>query len=217
MIVHTPDVGVFARQGFAQPAGFGARCAVVLVDFTVGFRDPGQFGGGRVEEAIVAATLLLDVARELEAPIAHSRIVFGDDGAGAGAWALKVPALRALTEANPATHFVAELAPREGELVIRKRAASAFFDSPLSTWLKARGVDTVVVAGVTTSGCVRATVVDAVSHDLRTVVVADGCSDRYPPSHDMSLFEMQQKYADVMPVALAIQGMRDSAAGRTRG
>lgn len=189
---------IFARQGFGNSVGFGRRPALVLVDFTVGFNDPALFGGGNISAAINQARSLLRHARELAMPVAHTRIVYADDGSDIGAVATKVPSLAALTEANPAGQFVDEMRPLAGEYVVRKTQASGFSGTGLLAWLIFRGVDTLVVGGCTTSGCVRATVVDAASANFRTVVASDCCGDRSIAAHDQSLFDMKQKYADVL-------------------
>lgn len=129
-----------------------------------------------------------------------TRIVFADDGADANIFTRKVPSLLALTEANPKGGIVPELAPVDGELVVRKRLPSAFAGTDLAAWLANRGVDTVIVAGCTTSGCVRASVVDSMSCGFITVVAQDCVGDRALAPHEANLFDMQQKYADLMTV-----------------
>ena len=111
---------------------------------------------------------------------------------------MKAPGLRKLTEDAPAGQIVPELAPRDGELIVRKTQASAFFGTGLAGWLVAQGADTVVVSGCTTSGCVRASVVDAVAYNFRPIVVRDCVGDRALAPHEANLFDMEQKYADVM-------------------
>ena len=193
---------VYERQGFGQTIGLGDRIALVLVDFIEGFVDPDHFGGGNIADAVENTHDLLCLARELAWPIAHTRIVYAEDGVDAGAFARKVPGLLRLTEHNPLSRIVPSLTPRPDELVIRKTQPSAFFGTGLATWLAWRHVDTLVVTGCTTSGCVRATVVDAVGHNLRTIVPADCVGDRAMDPHQASLFDMQQKYADVLDSGL---------------
>jgi maleamate amidohydrolase len=193
------ELEVFRRQGFANLLGLGQAPALVIVDFVLGFTDPAQFGGGNISPAIARTVPLLAHARRRGWPVAHTRVVYAEDGSDAGMLATKVPSLRSLTEQAPAGQIVPELAPAAGELLICKRQASAFFGSELAGWLAMRRVDTVLVAGCTTSGCVRATVVDACSHNFRTVVVTDCVGDRAIAPHEASLFDMGQKYADLMP------------------
>src|SRR5690606_25843093 len=130
-------------------------------------------------------------------PIAHTRVVYADDGSDAGAFTRKSPGLLKLTETSELSQIVPALTPAPGELVIRKRQASAFFGTELAGWLQWKRVDTLLVTGCTTSGCVRATVVDAVAHNLRTIVVTDCVGDRASGPHQANLFDMGQKYADL--------------------
>ena len=192
------ELEIYAKQGFAQPVGIGLQPALVIVDFVVGFTDPEHFGGGNIPEAISRTQDLLAHARALGWPIAHTRVVYADDGSDAGAFTRKAPGLLKLTETSPLSQIVSELTPATGELVIRKRQPSAFFATELAGWLLWKHVDTLFVAGCTTSGCVRATVVDAMSQNLRTIVVTDCVGDRAIGPHEANLFDMGQKYADLM-------------------
>ena len=125
-------------------------------------------------------------------------MVFEEDGSNHNVFALRVKPLQKLTEHAPGSQIVPLLTPQPGEWVIRKQSASAFFETGLAGWLHLRGVDTAVIVGCTTSGCVRATVVDAMQHNFRTVVISDCVGDRALEPHEANLFDMQQKYADVM-------------------
>jgi maleamate amidohydrolase len=187
---------IYAAQGFGQTSGIGRTPALVIVDFVVGFADPAHFGGGNIGAAIARTVGLLGFARRQGWPVAHTRVVYAEDDAGI--FARKVPALLTLTEASPLSQIVPELAPRPGESVVRKRGASAFFGTDLAPWLAMRRVDTLAVAGCTTSGCVRATVVDALQHNLRTICVTDCVGDRALGPHTANLFDIGQKYADLM-------------------
>ena len=213
------ELDVYERQGFGRTTGVGDRIALVLVDFIEGFVDPECFGGGNIAEAVRHTHDLLDLARDLQWPIAHTRIVYSEDGADAGAFSRKVPGLLAFTEHSALSRIVAPLTPQPGESVIRKTRPSAFFDTGLSAWLAWRQVDTLVVAGCTTSGCVRATVVDAVSHNLRAIVLSDCVGDRAIEPHRANLFDMAQKYADVLDshsLRLAIGATTATKAGAKR-
>lgn len=193
------EVQTYQRQGFGTAMALKAPFGLLIVDFVNGFADPAVFGGGNIPAAIAATQPLLATARELGWPVAHSRIVFADDDADHNIFTLKVPGMLTLKEDGPASAIVPELAPRAGELVIRKTVPSAFFGTPLAAWLAQRGVQTLVVAGCVTSGCVRASVVDAMSHGFRPLVVSDCVGDRAIGPHDANLFDMAQKYATVMP------------------
>ncbi len=162
----TDELDIYRRQGFAQSIGIGEAPALVIVDFVVGFTDPAHFGGGNIQDAIVQTRPLLALARARGWPVVHTRVVYADDGSDCGGFTRKVPALRGLTEASPLSQIVPELTPRAGELVLRKHNASAFFGTELAGWLAARRVDTLLVSGCTTSGCVRATVIELVQPQL---------------------------------------------------
>jgi len=192
------DASIYARQDFGKTMGFGRRAALLIVDFTVGFNDPSLFGGGNIDPAVRRTAGLLEFFRRSARPVAFSRVVYADDGVDAGVFTLKVPQLRILTESHPAGQVVPELKPAAGELIVRKTHASAFFGTPLASWLALRGVDTLVIAGCTTSGCVRASVVDASACNFRPIVAADCVGDRHLAAHEANLFDMAQKYADVM-------------------
>lgn len=189
---------VYRHQNFGNSSGIGNRCALVLVDFVNGFVDPDQFGGPHIEQAVHASVPLLAAFREARLPIVHTRVVYADDGSDANVFCMKVPGLQRLTERAHISQIVAPLTPIAGERVLRKTSASAFFSTDLAHWLAFRGVDTVVVAGCTTSGCIRATVVDSMQSNFRTVVVSDCVGDRAMEPHEANLFDMRQKYADVL-------------------
>lgn len=192
------DLDLYRAQNFGNPIGFGRRAALLVVDFTVGFNDPALFGGGNIDAAVRRTVGLLEFFRGRRLPVAFTRVVYADDGSDRGVFATKQPRLLVLTEGHPAGQVVPELAPRRGELVVRKNQASAFFGTGLAPWLVQQGADTLVVAGCTTSGCVRASVVDAISYNFRPIVARDCVGDRAIGPHEANLFDMQQKYADVL-------------------
>jgi len=192
---------VYTRQGFGKKLEMGSLPALVLVDFTVGFNDPELLGGGNIDAAVQASVGLLAEFRQRGLPVAHSRIVIDESGTNAGIFAQKVPILRTLTEHSPAGQTVPQLTPVAGELIIKKTEASAFFETGFVRWLIGQRIDSLVVAGCTTSGCVRATVVDAASWNFRPFVVSDCVGDRALAPHEANLFDMQQKYAEVLTKA----------------
>lgn len=192
------DAAIYKQQNFGNRIGFGRRSALLVVDFTVGFNDPKLFGGGNIDAAIKRTVGLLDFFRTKRLPVAFTRVVYADDGADAGVFGAKVPPLLILTESHPAGQIVPELQPRKGELVVRKTQASAFFGTGLAPWLVQQAVDTLVVSGCTTSGCVRASVVDAIAYNFRPMLARDCVGDRALGPHEANLFDMGQKYADVL-------------------
>ncbi len=192
------EVGTYERQGFGNSFEPQPPYGLLIVDFVNSFADPDMFGGGNIRPAIEKTVTLLAAARERRWPIAHTRIVFADDDSDRNVFTLKVPGLLALKEDDPASAIVAELAPQPGELVVRKTVPSAFFGTQLAPWLTERGVKTLLVAGAVTSGCVRASVVDAMCWGFRPLVLADCVGDRALGPHEANLFDMRQKYAAVM-------------------
>lgn len=199
------DQGVYQAQGFGSAMAPKAPYGLLIVDFVNGFADPGSFGGGNIGPAIECTRGLLAQARARKWPVAHTRIVFQDDGADANVFTLKVPTLLALHEDSPGSQIVPSLQPVAGELVVRKTNPSGFFGTQLATWLAHRGVHTLLVAGCTTSGCVRASVVDAMCHGFRPLVVTDCVGDRSLQAHEANLFDMDQKYATLMTRDAALE------------
>jgi maleamate amidohydrolase len=204
-------VDVYAKQGFGASSGFGRAPALLIVDFVNGFNDPDLFGGGNIPDAIANTKRLLDVARAKQIPICFTRVVYAEDGSDASVFCLKAPKLSLLTETSRASQVVDDLAPLGGEYVLRKTQPSAFFGTDLAPWLIRRGVDTLIVTGATTSGCVRASVIDSMSYNFLTIVASDGVGDRASGPHEANLFDMRQKYADLLTVDEIIERVRSLA------
>lgn len=194
----TRDEDRYRKQGFGNEIGIVGGIGLLIVDFVNGFADPDAFGGGNIPQAIDRTRTLLATARARRWKIAHTRIVFADDGADANIFSLKVPTMLGLTESNPASAIVPELVPMPGEYVVRKTVPSAFSGTPLAAWYVTHGVQTIVVAGCVTSGCVRASVLDAMQAGFRPVVVSDCVGDRAIGPHEANLFDMAQKCGDVL-------------------
>ncbi len=190
---------IYESQGFGQSLGLKGRLGLILVDFVNGFNDPKLFGGGNIPEAIRNSVPVLDYFRNRSLPVAHSRIVFADDDSDANLFTAKVPGLLALKERSHASATVAGLAAAKGELVVRKQLPSSFAGTGLASWLVGHGVETLVIVGCTTSGCVRATALDSMSHGFRPVVIEDCVGDRAVGPHEANLFDIAQKYGDVIP------------------
>ncbi len=192
------DMQTYARQGFGAQLELKKPVGLLIIDFVNGFADPAVFGGGNIAQAIANTVPLLAQARQRGWAVAHTRIVFADDGADNNIFSLKVPGMLTLKEHEHNSAIVPELTPAPGELVVRKTVPSAFFGTSLAAWLAQRGVQTLVVAGAVTSGCVRASVVDAMQFGFRPLVLADCVGDRALDPHKANLFDMEQKYAAVM-------------------
>jgi maleamate amidohydrolase len=183
---------------FDGRVGFGRSPALLVVDFMRGYVDPGEpLYAPAVVEAVERTRPLLEAARRREIPVIFTRVEYAP-GTG-GVFVRKVPVLRTLLPGSRAVELVLE--PRAGELVIVKEYPSAFFGTTLAATLTARGVDTVVLAGCSTSGCVRATAVDAMSHGFRVIVPRECVGDRAPGPHEANLVDIHSKSGDVVPVA----------------
>ena len=195
------DADIFASQGLGQPLELTGPFGLVVIDCTNAFVDPGFLGGGNIAGAVRSMTGVLEAARRAEWPIAHTRMLFQADGSDANVFSRKIPTNLNMVPGSYETEFVDELVPREGELVIDKTLPSAFFGTGLAPWLTLRSVQTLVIIGATTSGCVRASVVDAMSHGFVPAVPADCVGDRSVAAHEASLFDMRMKYAEICDAA----------------
>ena len=189
----------FAERGFGLRIGFGERPALVVVDFMNAFTDPTMPLGARLDHEIEATVCLLGAAREARVPIFYTVCAYDEqDLRDAGIWALKQKGCATLKAGTPAVELDARLERRPDEAVVLKKYASSFHGTDLISRLNARRVDTLLIAGCTTSGCVRATAVDAVQTGLRPVVVREAVGDRSEAAHAQSLFDLDAKYADVV-------------------
>jgi maleamate amidohydrolase len=188
-----------AADGFGERQGAGARPALVVVDLVNGFTDPESPLWCDAEGAVAATARLLDAARASGAPVAFTTVAYDEAGARvAQAFLAKVPALRTLVPGTRWPQVDERIAPHAGEPVLAKLFASAFFGTPLAAMLASAGADTVVVTGASTSGCVRATVVDALQHGYRVVVPREAVADRQAGPHEAALFDIDAKYGDVV-------------------
>lgn len=189
----------FAQRGFGLRIGFGERPAVVVIDLVNAFTDPAMPLGADLDREIEAAQRLLASAREAGIPVFYTVVRYDEqDLRDAGIWILKQKGITSLRAGTPAVDLDERLGRRPGEEVILKKYASAFFGTDLLSRLNARRVDTLLIAGCTTSGCVRATAVDAVQLGIRPIVIREAVGDRAEPAHRQSLFDLDQKYADVL-------------------
>ena len=192
---------IYREQQFGGRVGFGGRPAVLVVDFFYGCTDPAYLGGGSVGDAVDQTATLLPVARAAGAPVIYTVTQYRPDGLDAGFFGVKVPLLKLLQEGSKAVEIDSRVAPGPNDHVIVKKMTSAFFGTPLQGLLASLGRDTVIVTGCTTSGCVRASVVDACSGGYRVIVPRECVGDRAAGPHEASLFDMDAKYGDVVGVA----------------
>lgn len=184
---------------FDQHTGFGVRPAVIVIDFIRAYTTPGAaFHAAGVVSAVAATVPLLAAARAAGVPVIYTRVLYHPSGVDGGLFVKKVPALRLLVEGEPLADIDPLIPPRANELIIVKNYPSAFFATSLATTLHAQGIDTIVITGCSTSGCVRATAVDGIQHGFRVVVARECVGDRHDGPHDASLFDIQAKYGDVV-------------------
>jgi maleamate amidohydrolase len=177
--------------------GLGQRPALLLVDIIKAFTDPECPLGSEAGEVVEANRKLLAVFRSKQLPVFFTTVVYHDESQ-ARVFRSRVPALELLKPGSPWIEVDPRLEPIEGERVVEKQWASGFFKTDLDESLRSLGVDSVVVTGLTTSGCVRATAVDGLQHDYKVVVPAEAVGDRNPDAHRANLFDLNAKYADVM-------------------
>lgn len=189
---------VYQEAGFTGGFRLGGRPALLVVDLSRGFTDPAFPLGADAEDVLAKTASLLDAARRRGVLVVFTTIAYDEATRSVTAWVRKAPSLAGLAVGSPWVEVHPRLAPRPDEPVLVKTGASAFFGTPLPALLAAGGVDTVLVLGATTSGCVRASVVDAVQHGYDTFVVIDCCADRAAGPHEANLFDMTAKYADGM-------------------
>lgn len=181
---------------------FGKRPALLVIDLQVGFTDPQKsVMAAEMSQQIEANNRLIAAAREGAHPIIFTVIAYDHPEAlDGGLWPVKAPPLRALQAGSDLVELDPRVQRRSEDLVLVKKQASAFFGTPLASVLASLGTDTVVVSGCTTSGCVRATVVDAIAHGFRPFVATETVGDRWSSAHDAALFDLAAKYAEVVPV-----------------
>lgn len=188
----------YANHDFGDEVGMGNRPALVVIDLINAFTDVETNLGADFDAVVEQTERLLAAFRERDLPRYFTTVAYEESYGDAGRFIEKVPALRELEAGTDAVAVDGRLDPEAGERVILKKYASAFFGTDLGTELTTDGVDTLVLAGVTTSGCVRATAVDSLQHGYRTVVPADAVGDRADGPHRANLFDIDQKYGDVV-------------------
>ena len=200
----------YARAGFSGTLGFGERPALVIVDFARAYleRESPLYAG--VEQVLETACALLASARKAHIPIFHTRVEYAPGGSDGGLFYQKVSSLSCFDRGSPLGQFADGLEPQSGEVVVTKQYASAFFGTSLASTLTAQGIDTLLIAGLTTSGCVRATAVDAMQHGFRPIVVRDAVGDRDARPHEANLFDLEAKYADLMTTEQVAKHLRSA-------
>lgn len=206
-IIPESDRMMLKKYGGGFRVGFGKKMAVVVVDMTSAFvEDQYSSGCSRTgKPAVVAIKQLLNKARELGIPIFYTKGFSSYQNAERGRWRDKVKSPPRPPEAN---EIAREIAPKEGDIIVAKAKPSAFFGTQLESMLTYLNVDTLIVTGMVTSGCVRATVVDAFSYNYRVIVPIECVADRSRISHQVTLFDIDGKYADVLPLSRVLEHLR---------
>jgi maleamate amidohydrolase len=195
----------YTVSGFAQRLGWGGRPVVVAVDVCLAYLDESSPLFADAHDAVASAGRVVDAARRAGVPVVFTRISYEPGGANGGLFYKKVAGLRVFDEGSPLGAYPPNCAPQPGEVEIVKQYASAFFNTSLTDQLRAMAADTLVIVGLSTSGCVRATAVDACSEGFIPIVVRDAVADRHPRPHEQALFDLDAKYADVVTERVVLE------------
>ena len=199
------DLGAdYQQAGFGGSLAFGKRPALVIVDFVRAYIEPGSPLYAGCESAFESAKRVLAAARKAGIPVIFTGVEYEPGGVNGGIFYRKVGALKVFDRGSRLGEYCNGLEPRPGEWLLLKQYASAFFGTTLAPTLTAQGVDTLIITGVSTSGCVRATALDACQHGFIPFVVRDAVGDRDPRPHEANLFDLQQKYAEVVGEAVIV-------------
>ncbi len=215
----TEDLKANYSKVYENRVGFGARPALILIDFAQAYFDPAcnLYAADGARNALASALRLRSAAHAAGVPVILTEVTYhpGWKGRDGGRFFEKALPLKAFMKGTPTAAFADGLVARDDELIVSKQYPSAFFGTSLASTLTAGGHDSVILCGLTTSGCVRASCVDAVSHGFRTFVAGDACGDRHRGPHDANLFDMNAKYADVVSEAEVLAHL--SQVGATKG
>jgi nicotinamidase-related amidase len=195
---------IYAKARLGESVTMGSRPVVLVVDFSCGFTDPECALGSDLTPQVEATSRLLDAAREKGLPVIFTTIGFEPSLKDGGLWLQKVPSLGDLQLGGHWVEIDPRLAPRPDETVIVKKGASAFFGTNLAAILISQGIDSTILCGATTSGCVRATAIDLLQYGYPTLVPRECVGDRAQAPHDANMFDIQAKYADVVSLEEAL-------------
>lgn len=195
----------YSKAGFGGRLAFGRAPALLIVDVVMAYLDPASPLYAAAEDALASNVRLAEAARMAGAPVVFTNVVYEAEGRDGGLFFRKVPALKAFISGSPLGAFHSDLTPQAGDMVVSKQYPSAFFGTPLASTLRALGVDTVLVTGFSTSGCVRASALDALQNGFAPFVVADACADRDPAVQSANLFDIGQKIGEVVSEVEAIR------------
>ena len=189
------------KNAYDNKIGYGKKPALILIDFVEAYFDQGCELYADIETEFHSALRIRQLAHERGVPVILTNVVYQQGGADGGAFYKKVKPLRHFQKGQPMGEWPKGLEPLENELIVSKQYPSAFFGTSLAATLTSMGVDSLILTGLTTSGCVRASCIDCVSSGFIPIVVADACGDRHEDPHNANLFDMNAKYADVVSEA----------------
>jgi nicotinamidase-related amidase len=201
---------IYDEHEFGQEVGWGDSPAILAVDLEKGFTDPDVSSLTEVDASEVIGNIsrIVDVAHELNVPVFFIKVVYRQpNAADAGIYLQRHPSLEVLTPDSEATEIDDRLDVQDTDFVVEKRAPSAFHDTGLNSMLHDMGIDTVIVTGISTSGCIRASVIDACQHNYKTIVPKEAVGDRHSIPHQANLFDMDMKYADVKSIEDVIKDL----------
>lgn len=204
----------YGRAGYHAKQTWGARPALLLIDFAQAYYEPTSplYGGEGCVTARDEAVDLLKAARATQTPVIFTEVEYQCGGADGGAFYAKVPALSCFDTGNTLAGLVDGLTVEKNDLLITKQYPSAFFGTSLAAMLQFQKIDTLILCGLTTSGCVRATCIDSISSGFVTLVAKDACGDRASGPHEANLFDMSAKYADLLTTQEAAAYMQSCTA-----
>ena len=206
----------YQNAGFGHALAFGKRPALLIVDFVRAYIEPGSPLYAGCENAFASAKRVLAAARAARIPVIFTGVEYEEGGLNGGVFYRKVGALKVFSRGSRLGQYCDGMEPQAGESLLLKQYASAFFGTPLAATLTAQGIDTVIITGVSTSGCVRATAVDACQHGFVPFVVRDAVGDRDPRPHEANLFDLQAKYAEVVSEIEILRHLQNTSAPAAR-
>ncbi len=187
------------RGVFDSALGFGNSSAVIVIDFINAYTTEGSpLYTAAVVNAVEASVTLLDSARKASVPIIYTKVLFQADGFDGGLFVKKIPVLTRLVEGEPLAEIDSRITPTDKDIILVKNYASVFFGTSLASMLTAHRVDTIILIGCSTSGCIRASAIDGIQHGFRVIVPQECVGDRLPQVHDANLFDIHAKYGDVV-------------------
>lgn len=208
------DLTTNYRRAFGKRLGFGKTPALLMIDFVEAYFNKNCALYAGVEDALASALRIQDVARRIGTPVIYTNVVYDRKARNGGRFFQKSMTLHNFIVGDPMGNWPKGMSVRDDELVISKQYPSAFFGTSLASTLTTMGVDTLIHTGLSTSGCVRATCVDACSYGFIPIIVRDAVGDRHSAPHEANLFDMDAKYGDVVSEAEVVAYLNAKGTGK---